>query len=829
MAFIYCGFHILWLSHTFKSTAQRQREIWLNFTTSEQAGQNTITHALWYKLRAFMSAQCGSAQFERWYFFIALGFFLVATGILIVAEIAFVPLTWWRWVAIAILSWWLPGCLILWRWSPPELDWPTALILASAVGWCWQIALLVPLHWLPGPLSYPLLVGTYAVGALILLVLCRKQPLKFRNVRKRTWGWLLLLLLIGVLLRLPVLGAHEFHQDETHLLRRANEAIQGSDEALARHTKGIGEIAVIMVTYRALHTINEATARLPFALASVGSIVALGLLGWRLFGNGVGFAAGLLFALNGFALGLSRIAQYQGAVLLLSVAALIAMWEFSRQGHRRWLALALLLSAFGVVMHYEFLFNAFPLAFLFVIGWRHAKSPSLLLPTLLWAGGVGAVVVAGTYVPLLLNPYFATTRTYLSSRLADMQANNWTFFVEITTLYNSIYFALGLLLLVALGTVIGWREYRQQAYLPLLWALPAALVYLLIVQYPGTHFYFIMAGCSLLAALALVWLDNTIRRRNFVAYWGWHGGLLLWFTLSIFYLYLLFFRQSPAYLINYAESRLPLYWAPYGEKIPQQPRFGFPIREGWKALGILAEWQYLGKTYASNERSDMLRWYLRSYDRVAPTENPDFIFVADHVQERDFTFDDDLLDDGPYQRIGEVQVAGEPRIVIWAHAPLAGGYVTYDLDLFEDAFDQDAPALVEWMRMPTTVLHETLDAAVTLQGATRNCARLEAGSILHLALWWRVEEALHVDYKLFVHVADADGRPVAQWDGLPGQNTQQTTLWPPGTVFKDNVLIQLPEDMPAGNYLILVGFYNPVTGNRLGDEAIETMTIRVRT
>ncbi len=779
--------------------------------------------------RLLHAAPAWVRQHSTWYYCLAWLVFAVATGLLVYAEVAFVAIPWWRWFAIMTLSWWLPGFLLIWRWSPTALDWPTAIVMGLGLGWGWQIGLILLLHWLPGPLSYSLFLTTYASGALLLLLLCWHKPLHLHAVDKRTVGWLLLLLLIALLLRLPALGAHEFHQDETHLLRRANEALRGDDEALARHTKGIGEIASVMVAYRALHTVNEQTARFPFALASVGSILALGLLGLRLCNGRVGFAAGLLFALNGFAIGLSRIAQYQGAVLLFSVLTLLAMWEFSRRADLRWLAFALLYAAFGLVMHYEFLLNGLPLLLLFVLGWRRTIQKGPILRTLLWVGGAAIALVAATYLPLLMNPYFATTQSYLATRLDDFHANNLTFFVDMATLYNSTYFAVGLVLLVVGGIALGWRAYRQPIWLLTLWFLPTLILYLAIVQYPGTHFYFMMPSWSLLAAVALVLLDERLQQIDWRILWGWRMVLLLWIAVSTLYLYLLFFRQSPAYLVNYPETRVPFYWAPYGDQIPQKPRFGFPIQEGWKTLGVLAEWGYFGKTYASNERSDALRWYLRGYDRVALTDHPDFIFVAQHVQERDPTFDELYLEESTYQRVGEVQVTGQPRIVIWAHAPLAGGYLVYDAERFAQAFDEAVPALNEWMQTPTQVMNETLDTAITLKAVTRNHVRLAAGQVLHLALWWRVEQRLHTDYKLFVHVANKQGYPLAQWDGMPGQNTQRTTTWPAGKIFEDHVLISLPDDMPVGEYDILVGFYNPVTGKRLGEHAIDMMTIKVHT
>ncbi|MEZ4677822.1 MAG: hypothetical protein R2932_26760 [Caldilineaceae bacterium] len=611
---------------------------------------------------------------QLWTDYLVSMFFLSATGYLVYAEANFMIASWWRWLAIMMLSWWLPGILLIRRWQPPALDWPTAALLALGLGWCWQIALMILMHWLPGPLSYSMFLTFYAGGGLLLLFLAWGQPWVLQPTSMHTTSWFLLLLVVAMLLRLPGLGYHEFHQDETHLLRRANEALRGEDVALAQHTKGIGEIAAVMVSYRALHTATEGTARMPFALASVGGVLALALLGQRLFAKRyVGLAAGLLFAVNGFALGLARIAQYQPVVLLLSILAFLAMWEFYRAPNRIWLALAVILSAFGVVMHYEYLLNLLPLLALFFAGLQRAKmypSPTCgaLLRTLCWSSLAAAAIVAVTYVPLLLNPYFATTRAYLDSRVVDGRTNNLAFFVEMATLYNSIYYVVGLVGLVAGGLYMGWHrgnderalweQRRWVTLLLLIWFLPAALLYLFIVQYPGTHFYFFMSSWSLLAAPCLVTLVSarTKPSRQF-GRWVVRGGVILWFAISIGYLSILFFRQSPAYLVNYPQTRLALYWAPYGDQIPLQPRFGFPIYQGWKAIGVLGEWGYLSETYTSNERSDLLRWYLRSLDREALADDPELVFVAHHVQEVDPDFNDDRLEE-TYQRIGEVRVRG---------------------------------------------------------------------------------------------------------------------------------------------------------------------------
>jgi hypothetical protein len=93
---------------------------------------------------------------------------------------------------------------------------------------------------------------------------------------------------------------------------------------------------------------------------------------------------------------------------------------------------------------------------------------------------------------------------------------------------------------------------------------------------------------------------------------------------------------------------------------------------------------------------------------------------------------------------------------------------------------------------------------------------------------WRPEQTLVSDYKLFVHLAGKDGRPVAQWDGLPCLNMARTSHWPIGQPVPDHVLMRIPDDMPPGEYIVLIGLYDGNTGERLGGQAVEIATIAVR-
>lgn len=754
----------------------------------------------------------------------------LATGALLLTlwVLAASPLIWLRGLAILTLGWWLPGLLLALLWRLPEVEMPPFLLIAFGLGAGWMLLGALLAHYILGPLTLVQLSAVYAIPAfaLILALLVRPPPFP-APVARTVWLWGLVLLVLAVALRLPGLGYHEFHADEVVLLRQAGRAVEGQDDALAEHTKGPGELALALALYRGVGTVDEGLARLPFALLSVGSVLATAWLGRRMLGPPPGFWAGVLLALNGFALGLSRIAQYQAAILLLSALAVLAAWEFSRNRHWRWLALAAAFSAFAMVLHYEFGLLAPALVLLVWLGVRRSPARRPLWITISVAAVAGGALLAAAYVPALLAPYFSTTQGYLTNRMGEVGTFNVPFFVEMGTFYNSTYFFVGLVILAALGTFMGWRrgpQTRLAVIVLTLWWLPFFILYIFVVRFPGTHFYLLMESWSLLAALALAAILAAARARPPLLRWGVIGLVAAWLLVSSGYLYLLFFRQNPEYLVNLPNSRVPFYWAPY--PTPEKPRFGFPIHEGWETLGVLGQWGYLQGTYAGNDGAwSLRRWYLTPFSKRHFDEQPDYIFVAKHLQEADPEFDDDILD--AYQRIGEVRVRGEPRIEIWSRTGLPVPYVTFDAEHFAAPFLRDVAALEPAADPPALVREVNLGDTVQLESAHLTTQQVNAGGVLDLLLVWRALQSLGVDYKVFVHVAGPDGVPVAQWDGLPGLNTVRTSQWTVGEPFRDHVLLPIPAATPPGDYTLLAGLYDPATGLRVGDQAIPLTTIQV--
>ncbi len=91
-----------------------------------------------------------------------------------------------------------------------------------------------------------------------------------------------------------------------------------------------------------------------------------------------------------------------------------------------------------------------------------------------------------------------------------------------------------------------------------------------------------------------------------------------------------------------------------------------------------------------------------------------------------------------------------------------------------------------------------------------------ANNSLSVIIYWLASTQQSTDYTLFLHVIDANGKLVAQADGLALQGDWPTSAWQPGHTLRDERSVPLPGSTPAGAYKLLAGWYDPVSGVRLG-------------
>lgn len=108
-------------------------------------------------------------------------------------------------------------------------------------------------------------------------------------------------------------------------------------------------------------------------------------------------------------------------------------------------------------------------------------------------------------------------------------------------------------------------------------------------------------------------------------------------------------------------------------------------------------------------------------------------------------------------------------------------------------------------------LNARLDDAIELLGWSLE-PETRAGMPTRITLFWRATGPVSTDFKVFVHVVAADDpeRKVTQHDSIPGLGTRPTIQWQPGVVVTD----VHPLTLPAGDWLLAVGMYDPVSGQR---------------
>ena len=84
-----------------------------------------------------------------------------------------------------------------------------------------------------------------------------------------------------------------------------------------------------------------------------------------------------------------------------------------------------------------------------------------------------------------------------------------------------------------------------------------------------------------------------------------------------------------------------------------------------------------------------------------------------------------------------------------------------------------------------------------------------------LVLYWQPNGNLPIDYTTFVHLRDETGETIAQKDQPPLGGAYPTSLWDPGEIIADEIVIPLPPNLAAGEYQLVAGLYDFATFQRL--------------
>jgi hypothetical protein len=95
------------------------------------------------------------------------------------------------------------------------------------------------------------------------------------------------------------------------------------------------------------------------------------------------------------------------------------------------------------------------------------------------------------------------------------------------------------------------------------------------------------------------------------------------------------------------------------------------------------------------------------------------------------------------------------------------------------------------------------------------------GRTLIMHLYWEVLQTLNIDYRVYIHLRDADGQVLQAWDGpvtrTDDGNYYSTLVWQPGEIVVDWRRLKLDalNTAEGEGYQLVIGIYDPLTQARL--------------
>ncbi|MCA9987259.1 MAG: hypothetical protein KDE59_23285, partial [Anaerolineales bacterium] len=697
--------------------------------------------------------------------------------------------------------------------------------------------------YLPGPVSRTGLIMTMAIFGWLPSWLPRQQPAA-EPPRSYRYLWVALLL-FTILLRWPNLGYKELQGDEGIVMNRAAAALLGDDNELFLHQKGPIEILLPMMIWQASGAIHDLWLKVPFAIASTLTVFVVASLGsflWQQpddqadgkFAQRAGLLAGYLMAICGFSVAFGRIIQYQSWVLFWGCLALL--WAAIYQ--RRQTPLALLLSTFflagALLAHYDAVLFLPACAWMLapplsIFGTTDSKSSPApwrapqqirqglrrLIPEVrqyLSARGrqtflalmPALLTTLVFYLPYVLHPNFADTRSYLlNDRVGAADSGgplNWSVgrVWQMVTFYNSSYYIIGLLILILLVLAAHRRGQRRRVGLNslLVWLVPF-IFYTVVVVDPRTHVYTFFPGAVILAAggLADIWTLAGSKKPLLAS-----GLLIFWLVLSGWYVWLLFTDVSVERQRNWADARpagYPVTWA----EPPEYGLFGFPYQAGWRAAAGLIPDPEL--PYASNEESEVTGWDMGNIPRTHCADYQNFLWT-DNVQD-EIPFDEQIV--SSLTEIATVTVNNQPRLHIYDRQSLP--FVSREASSLWRRPEEIAGPV----HTGDHPLNIVLGQRIMLLGYDLDKQVVAAGDQFTLVLYWLPLVPLERNYQVLVHVTAAD--ILAQGDGTPECGFRPTSGWEVGRPIRDPHLVTLPTSAPPGEYNLFAGLYDLETLERL--------------
>ncbi|MCX6048414.1 MAG: hypothetical protein NT075_25200 [Chloroflexi bacterium] len=421
------------------------------------------------------------------------------------------PLTWRTFAALWIAAF-SPGILVVeWLIGRPDAGAIAARgLYALGAGYAILVGATLLASYLPGGLNQTEMLLIFDGLTVVLFGLWWWKPQAWLDPRlasrpaKSTSRWWLAawisLLLVGGFFRMTDLGYSEFQSDEASPALRAVAVVQGNEDVLFLHKKGPTEILIPAAMLALTGHMTEASGRLPFALANLGCLLAVFVLGWQVLNPLAGWIAALLLALDGYYIGYAHMLQYQSILFLMTPLVVLLLYGLVKAlppssaavpagrgaALSRHLLLAALFVTTGLLSHYDGVLVFLPGLYLLWMLVRRGVPLAQLGRAVIIPIIVSALLLGSFYLPFVLHPHFQETYTYYATHVIGTSQwlyNHLVEFADQATLFNTVYAFWMLVGVTSVALVLlYWRS--KSGWPGHIWALLVILVSLLAIFAP---------------------------------------------------------------------------------------------------------------------------------------------------------------------------------------------------------------------------------------------------------------------------------------------------------------------------------------------------------
>ena len=247
--------------------------------------------------------------------------------------------------------------------------------------------------------------------------------------------------------------------------------------------------------------------------------------------------------------------------------------------------------------------------------------------------------------------------------------------------------------------------------------------------------------------------------------------------------------------------------------------FGYPKREGWKAIGALrAQGLFPGDFRSVNEDFIIPIWYNYGQARSC-YDTPAQFFVR--APGYDIFIPEQQIQH--YGEVGWVEREGEVRLRVFSAINLPGsskasGKITappvYTLEALADAFDQLAtPQRFIRQAEPSRPVATQFGADIQFLGYDLPIAAVAPSDTLYVNLYWRALQSPGDNYRAFVHLTDRINL-WGQQDDDPACRLP-TSIWRAGQRGLGQFRLPIKPETPPGHYPLIIGLYQADTLERL--------------